>query len=506
MSLLSEISEILAHLEGRRPDIWGRQAGRIAEGIRQSGLHGALDAGFQQTRSGLAGLAAVIGVATEKICAEIALSNTFLSSIADALNNPKGTEASESFRRGLRALKNGWIADAIEELEMSVRADRYVPLVHATLGIAYRTTAPPSAERAVESFRNAMYYARPGNPEIEIGAGILAASTLRDLGRSDEATSMLSELASKYPNCAELALTHSRVSGNLELSRHALWLAPELAAFAIATEVDGMVELAEELALDSDGPVADARRLRDARAALSIYCYRNGTSDPLTDLDTGTPAEQMSTAGTLLLAASSELIVFETMFEQSIWEDERREKAYAEGVELDRRLAAEASARIAKSALVYQRTIQGLRETSAESIRRQRRSFLNFMVATGATVLLTGVTVAIFNFAQAGIVAALIGLATGFGIFLSSILAIVAYGAWFNHRFTHTEASEKATQLKESPPAIEVLPEPGIYVRVLSERDRLARIEAMDEIRRISRLRANRTYAWDWGQSNAFRR
>lgn len=275
MSLQHDVSEILANLAEERPDKWGQQAGRIAEGIRGSGLAeavtGAVADSALRIEAELAALGSLLGVAAGSITAEIGKSNIFLAGIDDTLRNPQATAADERYRRGMTALKRMWTDDAINELRASIEANPYFAPAHAYLGIAL--SAEGRDDQAIEAFQRATKYATPDEPQIATGCTLLSASKLEKLGRIDAAVIVLAAQIAVYPTCPELRLTWSRLSKNSAGVEAALWMAPELATAAVAAGVPDADVIAERLAVSPDGPVAQLREFTDAYDVVSRASY-----------------------------------------------------------------------------------------------------------------------------------------------------------------------------------------------------------------------------------------
>lgn len=303
MSLQQDVSEILANLEERRPDKWGQQAARIADGIRESGLSDAIAGSGMRIEAELASLGSMLGVAASKITAEISRSNTFLAAIDDTLRNPQATAADERYRRGITALRKNWTDDAVTELSASIEANPYFAPAHAYLGIALSSEGQD--DQAIEAFKRATKYATPDEPQIATGCALLSASKLERLGRVSDAIALLAVQIETYPSCPELRLTWSRLSRDSTGVERALWMAPELATVAVAAGVPHADRIAQQLAVASDGPVAQAREFSSAHEAAlrASYLDAGQTSNDIRNLDTADTPEALRIAGSVLTEA-----------------------------------------------------------------------------------------------------------------------------------------------------------------------------------------------------------
>lgn len=334
MSIERDVSELLANFEERRADKWGQEARRVAGGIRESGLLERLDQSGDRVQVGLANLASVIGVAAGRITGEIAKSNAFLSGIADTLRNPLATVADERYRRGINALNKSWLPEAIDELNASIESNRYFSPAHAALGIAYMNNG--QLAEAVECYRSAIRYATPDEPQIATGCALLASSALEAKGATQEAIDVLHSAQRDFPTCAEVALTYSRLSGDSSQVKNALWWAPELATVAVASGSPQADQLAEVLALAPDGPVTQAKRLRDAVAIVRATA-RSLDVPPIHprehDLESMGAPEAMLVAGEILREGKrlARLAAIATTHNQST--DVYQDRAWAEATE-----------------------------------------------------------------------------------------------------------------------------------------------------------------------------
>jgi tetratricopeptide (TPR) repeat protein len=313
MSVEHDVSEILAHFEEKRLDKWGEQARRVADGIRQSGL-------IEQVDSSMMSLAAVVGVSSSVIASQISQSNVFLDEIASSVKNPLATAAAERF--------HSWWEDAISEFTFSVdpiNGNPYFALAHAFLGQAYLGSKDP--ERALASLEKAIHYSTPDEPQLTTGCALLGSKILEELQRTDEAAALVTSVAQAQTNCPETTLVAARLSKDRAAVKHALWLAPELALAAVATETPGAVEAAEDLALESDGPVHDAARVLRALESLRTETYPDSgvpRVNAAENLETATTPEALYISGIVLSDILNLTQEVADVIERAAREDQRR--------------------------------------------------------------------------------------------------------------------------------------------------------------------------------------
>ena len=308
MSVEKDIARILGHHDGTISD-WGRQARTIADGVRESGLVGAVDRNSRavlgaaqstnaaiesstaQIELGLSSIASLIGVSSRETIAAIAVTNNLLRSISETLRNPRATAADERFRMGLHALEKGWNDDAEKEFRASVAQNPYAPLSHAYLGVALSNQG--KAEAAAAAFAQGAKYGTPDEPHIAAGCALAASSILGELGKQQEAAQIVYDVLATVQSMPELGVRYSQLAGEASWLIQSLWLAPELAVIAVVTNVPGAEEAAQDVASRSDGPVARAKAVQALLAPFS--------ESRITEVDEAlaVPLEGVSTAAAM---------------------------------------------------------------------------------------------------------------------------------------------------------------------------------------------------------------
>ncbi|MBU1587948.1 MAG: hypothetical protein KKH51_08375 [Actinobacteria bacterium] len=316
MSVETSVSEILANLEGRRPGSWARHSAHVADGIRGSGIIDRIDsssdrlddrlsAGFSGLSTNLAGLAAVVGVSAQSVAAEISTSNRFLTMVIDTLRDPRATGANERFRSGIHAYGKGWVEEAIEEFEESIRLFRFHAPTHAMLGHALMREH--KLTEAAASYALAAKYSTPDDLEFAAGCTLLAAGALEANGDLGAASDLLRSRAEDLSEFAEVGLTLARISQDQASVSEALKRAPDLVVAALAAHIPGVEKAALDLATSADGPVALAVSLREVVAEIELH-FSDATVFPGIDkyegLGSQAPIDDLMSAAALLAASN----------------------------------------------------------------------------------------------------------------------------------------------------------------------------------------------------------
>ncbi|MGW5153171.1 tetratricopeptide repeat protein [Rhodococcus koreensis] len=260
-----QMADVLGILKENRLDTWGLQAGRMADGIRQSGLverQGEIVESLSDVRGSISSLAAVMGQSFGDLARQLVNNNRMLQRVIDSLRNPLDTQADERYRRGVTALQHSWFPEAVSEFSAALEANPYQPLAHVLLGIAQ--AEENDRPGAIASFKAAYRYGTPGEPEIATGAAILAISAIEQGSGTEAALEFLKDALMTYRGCADLGLIHSRLAQMDEFTKPSLWLAPELAVPAMAGGSIGVPEASAMLVPEVGGPVKDAVAIKDA--------------------------------------------------------------------------------------------------------------------------------------------------------------------------------------------------------------------------------------------------
>lgn len=308
MSIESDVSQILNELEPKTldDDLFGIEAGRLADGIRQSGLLSEL-AGFRSdVGDGLLAIASVMGVATREIVARIAESNSYLKRVAEALESPRSTAATELRRRAAEAIQNEWFDDAVNELEASIENDRFAATSYLLLATALQGVGRRAD--AIEALTSAMKYVRPSGPGAITGCALTAAAMLSEAEEREAAIRVLQAVADEFPSCAEVALKLGVLAGDNVSVERALRLEPGLAVIAMAVAPELTHRAIGNVLNGHDGLASRFVRLRNVVAELRALSGRpmlNIFAENVDEFETYSPAKQWLVATEFLTAINS---------------------------------------------------------------------------------------------------------------------------------------------------------------------------------------------------------
>lgn len=149
-----------------------------------------------------------------------------LDGMLRALRNPLATAAEERLRRGVRAISQGWIDDAVEELTESIASDKYVPVAHLYLGLALERIG--NRDDAEREYALAVKYG-PDDAALTARAALLyiAGLATHDPSWLDESV-VVHTVRSRSIPCPELFLTMGSATHNLDDLQNAVELAPDL--------------------------------------------------------------------------------------------------------------------------------------------------------------------------------------------------------------------------------------------------------------------------------------
>jgi hypothetical protein len=305
MSLERDISKILDELGESRRDAWGDESRIVARGIRDSGLIEEVRISGARSEAGLFSLAIALGASTRVITQALATSNGLLGEIDSLLRNPQAATADEYYRRGVKALENSWIPEAIDDLSNSVRTNPYFPQAHIYLGLSLDRAG--DRQGALDAFERGFKYALPDSAQVAVGALLLVASTWLDLGRRVDARDAMTPHLEAFAECPEFLILLSRTgdddSGLLD---QAFRLAPELAVGAVISGVHGAEAAATRVAHEDGSNVARARQFVTALATLASSVQEVAPLRLIeieTKLSSGSPAAVLGSAAEVLSAA-----------------------------------------------------------------------------------------------------------------------------------------------------------------------------------------------------------
>lgn len=261
---------------------------------RSSNLIAAIQSGAAQTAGALENQRAAQEVMASIVLASAARTNSTLSTILDVLSSPSETVAREHIRRGVRAFREGWDEDAVEEFTRAIEADRYIAVSHFYLGLLRERGG---ALAAAASYTSAIKYGRSDRP-------LVASAALRLLAISDDVDpALMALLRQELATCPEFLVALGARTGDVGALRSAIDLAPEIGAdiqvlgladvdslLRTRTIGDSLLDLAEAIRVDV------ARLMSESNAAL------------LPTLPAGSDAPERLAAAALIVANVSAIL------------------------------------------------------------------------------------------------------------------------------------------------------------------------------------------------------
>lgn len=252
------------------------------------------------------------------VLASAAQTNSTLSSILDVLESPSETVAREHIRRGVRAFREGWDEDAIEEFTRAIEADRYIAVSHLYLGLLRERGGQIVA--AGESYVSAIKYGRRDRP-------LVASAALRLLVVSDEVdVALMGSLREELASCPEFLVALGARTGDMDALRSAIGLAPEIGVdiqlLGIA-DVDSLLRsrATDDSLLDLAEAILDDVARLAARSKVAL----------LPALPTGSGAPERLAAAALVVANVSTILNECRRLEDSLeWQASQARRAAAD--------------------------------------------------------------------------------------------------------------------------------------------------------------------------------
>ncbi len=138
----------------------------------------------------------------EKLCYQLELQTSALQDILQVLQQPLATQAKELRERGMTALRNGWLDEALGDLEASAAANYQDFTVHQSLG--YTHMGRGDLAKAAVAFQNAAKYAKPVSP-YDAAIGLVHVARVKALQEDLPGAYEAGEEATKL--CPSLPLT-----------------------------------------------------------------------------------------------------------------------------------------------------------------------------------------------------------------------------------------------------------------------------------------------------------
>lgn len=252
--------------------------------IQLNQVAGLLNAGFHRLDSDLV-----------EVADEMVRQTVVLESIEHALQNPLFTVSAELTRRGVRAVREGWWADAVAELDRALENDRFNAVAHLARGMALSNLDGPAA--AVGSWEAAARFG--GGTDVGATGAVLAMAAYSSGGDAVSQRRVAEAASNAYPTCAEVLLGAGLALESRSHVACAIDLDPAIACVAVALGAPGADESARRSAADSRGVVACVYRLRYINETLG-YLGSNLQLPSANDHESDTAAQRLMAAGQIL--------------------------------------------------------------------------------------------------------------------------------------------------------------------------------------------------------------
>lgn len=144
--------------------------------------------------------------AIEQVVSQLSSMDRRLANIESLLGSPSETKAAESRKKGANALAQGWLPEAVDDLESACAEHSYDPVSWYLLGEAYFRSK--RGADAVNAYRRVLRYGND-RPGLLATAALCAASIAR--GRADPSTAAacLDEALDRVTDCVEVLVAAS---------------------------------------------------------------------------------------------------------------------------------------------------------------------------------------------------------------------------------------------------------------------------------------------------------
>jgi tetratricopeptide (TPR) repeat protein len=219
--------------------------------------------------------------------------------IEHVLANPNQTSGDELFRNGSYALAEGWLQDAVTDLERAVAQFRYNPAWWFNLAVARERSG--ASANAAEAFAHCAQYGARQAPVMAATAVLIAAGLYRRLHEVERSAEVLLQYIEPLAACAELHLALAVHHGRADLLTTAFALAPGLVVDARAAGLADVTETAAAaVCARPDSPVGRLSALNGVINQL-VQAIQDADLPPGPDVD---PHPHLPPAGgdALLLA------------------------------------------------------------------------------------------------------------------------------------------------------------------------------------------------------------
>lgn len=268
-------------LEGLGDGMQFLAEGMVAVDDHILGLTRSVDEGFRESHETAVWSALLLNNSLTQACDHLARSSDYLKGIEQLLTRPLATQAAELQERGILAVRNNWVAEAIADLSEAIAKDPYQPVTHFWLGLALERDDRHAD--AAAAFHAAYRFCgdEEGLQSLAANAAILGSEAWARAGRQDLRQEVLVTAADRIRRCAELQLAAAAATNDSTYLGRALMIAPEVAA-QVARSGGDLSGVAGNIARTERSRLAEQMAARSKAYDLGLL---DGTGLVSTDVD-----------------------------------------------------------------------------------------------------------------------------------------------------------------------------------------------------------------------------
>lgn len=244
-----DMHRLLADIENVRSEISRGYCGQQDDLSALEEGFNAIASRLSDTKAGLEFLAINIHYGFEQVIEQLAGSATELDRLVASTERPSENPGTELRNRGLYALEQGWLPEAVDDLQHAVSVFPYDAVTFFALGIAHSREG--AAAEAGEAFERAVRYSSSRVAGLTIVAARLAAQAFDRVGDVKRGETILREALKAVPDAAEVAFDLASTEPQMLVS--ALRLCPELALAARSLRLPSVEQAATTVLSEPDG-------------------------------------------------------------------------------------------------------------------------------------------------------------------------------------------------------------------------------------------------------------
>lgn len=197
----------------------------------------------------------------------------------EVAKNPRATEAHELYRRGQRAVSNGWYVEGMADFRTSLEIDPYA--THTRVALALALSCTGESEEAAREFETVSRYCAGSsqNLRLDVFAVLLASREWEAAGHPERQRELLINHAQRFGACPEFQIAAAAVTNDPAYLTQAFRVAPELSQSVVES---GSSVDAPALELANDSTTTLAGVLEAHRLGLDVGIVQYSSGDPIT--------------------------------------------------------------------------------------------------------------------------------------------------------------------------------------------------------------------------------